>query len=100
MGKDRCEICGYEDEPGTLKKYHVIPQEIMEQAGIKRTKIRKLCQNCQDELNKWYSTNISDITYDTGIQRFRTKSPQEMLREYEVAYQAFTRYKKEQQKIM
>ena len=99
MAKDRCEICGYEDEAGSVKKYHVIPQEIMEQAGVTHTRIRKLCQNCQDELNHWYATNVSDITYDTGIQRFRNKSPQEILREYEVSFQSFTRHKRVQQKI-
>lgn len=100
MQRNICELCRCEDEPGNIKKYYVIPQEITEEAGIKRIKIVKLCPNCHRELSKWYSTNISDITYDTRIQRFRSKSPKEMVKEYEVAYQAFTRYKKEQQKIM
>ena len=99
MRKDRCEICGYEDEPGTLKKYHIIPQEIIEQAGVTRTRVRKLCQTCQDDLNKWYATNISEITYDTAMQRFRNKSPKEILREYEVAFRSFTRHKRAQQRI-
>lgn len=99
MRKDRCEICGYEDELGTIKKYHVFPQEIMEQAGRKRSKITRLCPNCQQELNKWYLTNVAHMTYDNGMKRFRAKSPQEMLKEYERAYQWFARHKKEQQKI-
>jgi hypothetical protein len=100
MQREICELCRYQGELGTIKKYYVIPQEITEKAGLKRIKIIKLCPNCQSELSKWYSTNISDITYDTRTQRFRAKSPKEMVKEYEVAYQAFTRYKKEQQKIV
>jgi len=99
MIKDICEFCGYKDELGTVKKYHIFPQEIMEEAGIKRSKIMKLCSNCQQELNKWYSTNVSKMTYDTRMKRFRAKSPQEMIKEYEIAYQSFSRYKMEQQKI-
>ncbi len=99
MRKETCELCGYEDELGTVKKYHVFPQEITEQAGIKRSKIIRLCPNCQRELDKWYSTKVAHMAYDTRMKRFRTKSPQEMVKEYEIAYQRFTRYKREQQKI-
>jgi len=39
------------------------------------------------------------MTYDTKMKQFRVKSPQEMVKEYEIAYQRFARYKKEQKKI-
>ena len=99
MGTKTCQLCGYEDEAGSIKKYHVIPQEIAERAGIHKSRIIRLCSNCQRELSRWYSTKVADMTYDTKMKQFRVKSPQEMVREYEIAYQRFARYKKEQKKI-
>ena len=94
MKKETCEFCGFEDELGSVKKYRVYPQEIMEQTGRQRSKITRLCPNCQQELEKWYSNNVAHMTYDSRMKQFRNKSPQEMLKEYEVAYQHFTQLKK------
>ena len=99
MRKYICEVCGSEDTSDTIKKYHITPQEIAVEAEIKQVKIVKLCPACRKDLDIWFSTNISHTTYDSRTKRFREKTPVEMAKEYEIAYQSFNRYKKEKQKI-
>ncbi len=94
-----CDVCGYKDTSNNIKKYNITPQEITEEADIKQSKIVKLCPVCRKELDKWYSKNISHTTYDSRTKRFREKTPTEMVREYEIAYRSFARYKKEKQEI-
>ena len=99
MRTKTCQLCGYEDELGSIKKYHVVPQEITEQAGIQESRMARLCPNCQQELHKWYSTKVANMTYDTRMKRFRPKSPLEMVKEYETAFAIFSKYKGEQKKV-
>ena len=99
MAKKACELCGRETELEATEEHHVVPSEVREQAGIRRSKIVRLCSDCYAELHKWYSAKVLDRTYDTKMKLFRAKAPLEMVKEYEAAYQRFARYKKEQQKI-
>lgn len=99
MRKYLCDACGCEDTADVIRKFHVTPQIIIEEAAVKQTITVKLCQNCRKDIEKWY-TNISSTTYDSRNKRFRDKTPLEMVREYENAFNSFTRYKKEQQKIV
>ncbi|MFC1919030.1 hypothetical protein ACFLWW_03570 [Chloroflexota bacterium] len=96
MRNKTCELCGHEAAPGAIEKHNIVPAEILEQAGIQRTKIVRLCSNCRLELNRWNLTRIADMTYDTKVKQFRAKPPQEMVKEYEVAYRLFAKYKKGQ----
>lgn len=95
MPKVNCKLCGCE-ETGLLKRYNIVPQAIAEEAGIQKPKTVMLCLNCQQELGIWYSAKVGAVTYDTGVKQFVPKSPSQLVTEYEVAYQWFTRYKKEQ----
>ena len=98
MGKNVCRLCGCDVELKAIERYSVIPREIMEQAGIEKSKTVRLCPDCREELERWCANKVADMTYDTRLKRFRSRSPVEMAREYEIAYQRFTRYKKEQQR--
>ncbi|MFC1988373.1 hypothetical protein ACFLVJ_00855 [Chloroflexota bacterium] len=95
MLKKNCEICGC-DESGQLKQYYIVPQAINEQADIQRPETVSLCASCHQELGMWYSAKVSDITFDTTMKQFISKSPSQMVKEYEVAYQWFVNYRKEQ----
>jgi hypothetical protein len=99
MAEKTCRICGCELKPKAIVRYPVVPAEIIEQAGIQRLRTVRLCSNCCEELQRWYETSVSDMTYDTALKRFTGKSPLEMVREYEAAYRRFARYKKEQKNI-
>ena len=98
MAKGACEVCGYQSERRDIKKYDVVPSAIMREVGRKRSIKILLCNNCHEEFDELCSKVIADMTYDTCAKRFKPKSPQEMVKEYEIAYQRFSRYKKEQQK--
>ncbi|MFC1933075.1 hypothetical protein ACFLXU_05565 [Chloroflexota bacterium] len=99
MVESTCEVCGYQSRRGDIKKYYIVPGEVTREAGKPLGRKIPLCDNCHKELDELCSKVVADMTYDTRSQRFRIKSPQEMVREYEAAYQRFARYKKEQQKI-
>ncbi len=98
MGRESCELCGYRGEPGTVEKHHIVPIEVTERAGVPESRIIALCQSCHRELNRWYSVKVADTGYDTSLNRFRPKSPLEMVREYEFAFNTFAKYKQEQKK--
>lgn len=95
MRKVNCELCSC-DESGLLKRYYIVPQAITEQAGIQRPKTVRLCSNCQQELGIWYSAKVGALTYDTAMKQFTPKLPSQLFKEYEIAYQWFTKYKKAQ----
>ena len=94
MENKACELCRHEVETSAIEKYHIIPREVREQAGIQRAKIVRLCTNCCQELNRWNLAKVADSTYDITMKRFRAKSPLEMAKEYEFAYRLFAQYKK------
>ena len=94
MQKDTCDPCGREIEPGAAVIHSVVPREVTEQAGMSDSGTVKLCINCHNEVDAWYLTRVSSMTYDWGAKRFRPKSPTEMVKEYEAAYTAFVKYKK------
>ena len=97
MAEKTCQLCGCEVALKAIERHSIIPREIMEQAGIRRSKIVRLCPNCREELQRWYEAKVADLTYDTKMKRFRGRSPLEMVKEYETAYQRFARYKKGKQ---
>ena len=100
MVMSTCEVCGYQSQRGDIKKYYIVPQEVTREIGKLRGRKIALCNNCRKEFDELCSKVVADMTYDTRSQRFRAKSPQEMVKEYEAAYQRFAHYKKEQQKIV
>jgi len=99
MAEKTCQICGCELKPKAIVRYPVVPAEIIEEAGIQRSKNVWLCADCREELERWYESEVAGMTYDTGIKRFKSRSPLEMVREYEAAYKRFARYTKERKRI-
>ncbi|MFC2014440.1 hypothetical protein ACFLUP_00415 [Chloroflexota bacterium] len=97
MRKENCVLCGCNQSVIVqVKVYYIVPQAVTEQASIQRPKTVKLCSNCQQELGIWYSAKVGELTYDTTIKQFTPKSPAQLVKEYEIAYQWFTQYKKAQ----
>ena len=94
--KVSCQLCGNEVESNVIEKHYIVPKEITEQARRRRARIVRLCPKCGIDLRQWYATKIADKTFDAQIKRFRDKLPEEMVREYEGAYNRFARYKKGQ----
>ena len=95
MSKENCQVCG-NTEPGLNRRCYIVPEEIAEQAGIPRLKTIRLCPKCQNELENWYSAKIAEVAYDTAAKQFIPKSPLQLAKEYETAYQWFLHNTKEQ----
>jgi len=93
MPKENCELC---EESGVLKVYNIVPQAVSIEAGIQRPKTVRLCSNCHQELGLWYSAKVGELTYDISVKQFVPKSPSQLAKEYETAYEWFTTYKKTQ----
>ena len=98
MGKETCEVCGCESELGVTEKHNVVPTEVTKQARIPESKIVRVCPNCHQELNRWYSTRVTDMAYNPAAKQFRAKSGLEMVKEYQSAFNSFVKYKKEQKR--
>ena len=94
MGEEICEVCGYQSQLGAVEKHPVIPDEIMEKSGVSKPQIIKICSNCRVELNRWYSIEVNRMVYDEKDQRFRDRTPVEMVEEYQAAFKGFKGYKK------
>ncbi|MBA7702465.1 hypothetical protein ES703_111233 [subsurface metagenome] len=58
-----------------------------------------LCCNCHYELHAWYRMKVTNMSYDPDIKRFRDKSWDENVGDYEAAFNSFNKYKNEQRKI-
>ncbi len=95
MRKSNCKLCGC-DAPGLVKRYYIVPQAVTEQANIQRPKTVSLCSNCHKEIGLWYSAKVGTLTYDISMKQFIPKSLSQLVKEYEIAYQRFTKYMKEQ----
>ena len=96
MGKETCELCGHKSKLGAIQKYQVVPMEITQRGGILESRVVRLCLDCHRELTEWYSTKVANTAYDAKTKRFREKSPPEMAKEYESAYDSFMKYKQKQ----
>ncbi len=93
--EDTCELCGYRSNLGAIDKRYIVPIELTEQAGVARSQIFRLCQNCNKELDIWYSSKIVRTSYDASEKRFTPKSTIETVKEYQSAFKAFIKYKKD-----
>ena len=94
MGKDTCELCGRESERGTVKKHHIVPIDITRQASMPESKTVRLCPDCHHEIQTWYATRVTAVTYDLGIKQFKDKSWSELVKEYHFAFNSFVSYMK------
>ena len=100
MGEDICEVCGYRSQLGAVGKHLIIPSEIMEQAGVSKSQISSICANCRIELERWYAVEVNRMVYDDMDQRFRDRTPVEMVKEYKSAFNGFKGYKKKTIKVL
>lgn len=93
MKRKACEACGYRGKLRAVVVHRIVPEEVAEQDGASDSGNALLCANCLTELYVWYSKKVSRQTYDPGTKQFRYRSQEEMVKEYEATYGAFTRYK-------
>jgi len=96
MVKNTCEVCGYQSQRKDIKKFDIFPSAVMRKVGKLQGKETTLCNNCHEEFEELCLKMVADMTFDTNSKRFRAKSPQKMVKEYEMAYQRFVRYKQHQ----
>ena len=96
MKKYTCELCENEIKASEAIVHSVVPREIIQQAPISdsKTPILLLCISCRNKLESWCQKRVSTTTYNLGSKKFIPKSPNAMVKEYEVAYAAFVNFEK------
>ena len=99
MRKETCHICGHVPRPMAIEQHHIVPTEVTKQAGMPESATVRLCRNCHREVHTWYSMKVTDIAYDLEAKRFKTKSWQERVKDYEFVFKAFVKYKEQQKQI-
>ena len=99
MGEEICGVCGYRSQLGAVEKHHVIPDEIARQTSVPKPQILKMCCNCRQELDTWFSAKVTEMVYDTKAQRFRARTQDEMVEEYQSVFNGFVNYKKKLNKV-
>ncbi len=98
MEPDICNACRRKLEPNQAVKHQIIPEDAAILFGISGSPTWTLCIHCSGEIRDWYRGRVSNLTYDSALQRFRSKLPNEIRKEYQIAYQDFIDYKGKRKK--
>jgi len=84
-----CEACGHKQEIELTVMHRIIPEDVAILFDISDFHAVTLCVYCFNEIRDWYRGRVSTLTYDSALQRFRSKLPNEIMKEYQIAYQGF-----------
>ncbi len=93
-----CDACGHKQEIELTVIHRIIPEDIAILFDISDSSTVTLCVHCSNEIMDWYRGRVSTLTYDSGLQHFRSKSRNEIWKEYQTAYQGFLDYKGKRRK--
>ncbi len=99
LGQETCDVCRREVDAVFLTMHPIVPEDIAKEDTVPASQTARLCTSCGDRLHTWFLNRVTTVTYDWGLKRFKSKSPAEMVKEYEVAYKAFIKYERRRQKI-
>ncbi len=88
-----CDACGQKQEIELAVIHKIIPEDIAILFDISDSPTVALCVPCSNEIRDWYRGRVSTLNYDSGLQRFKPKSRNEISEEYQTAYLRFLDYK-------
>ena len=94
----KCDACGHKQEIELTVKHRIIPEDVAILFDISDSPTVTLCTHCSTEIRDWYRGQVSTLTYDSVLQHFRLKLPNEIRKEYQTAYQLFLDYKGKRRK--
>jgi len=94
--EETCELCGYTSVLEVVDEWPSVPNDVDRGASIPRPQATRMCCNCRRELDTWFSAKVAKMVYDIGMQRFRDRTHTEMVKEYQLVFNAFVDYKKRQ----
>lgn len=94
----KCDACGHKQETELTIKHRIIPEDATVRFELSDSPSVTLCMYCFNEIRDWYRGRVSTLTYDIVLKRFRAKAPNEIRKEYHIAYQDFLTYKGKRKK--
>lgn len=93
MAKVTCQVCGQRRNSEQMETHHIVPTEVSEEGGTAESQSVELCGECHRDAHSWYRGRIAHTTYDEDTKHFNAKSPLEMVREYQTAFDSFAAFK-------
>ena len=93
-----CDACGHKQETELTVVHRIIPEDVAIRFGLSDSSAVTLCIYCSNEIRDWYRGRVSSLTYDSGLKSFRSKLPNEIRKEYHIAYKGFLDYKGKRRK--
>ena len=93
MAKVTCQICGQRRNSEQIETHHIVPTEISEEGGTAESQTVELCDECHRDAHSWYRGRVARTAYDEDTKHFNAKSPLEMVREYQTAFDSFVAFK-------
>jgi hypothetical protein len=94
MAEEACDLCGYTSILGAVEQCSIVPNDIVQAAGMPKSQTIRMCCNCRRELDIWFSAKVATTVYDIGMQGFRYRTHTEMVKEYQSVFNAFVDYRK------
>lgn len=89
-----CRTCGCSLDRENLVRHKIVPEPVASEAGMSGARTVVLCPSCSQEVQNWYAKKVLNMNYDEVTRQFKSKSPAELVKEYEGVYKTFVRYKK------
>ena len=89
-----CEACGKLFSGRYAVIFPVVPNEVATLQGIHDSRTVTICLECSHQLPTWYQKTISTIVYNDNKKHFRDKTPNELVKEYEFAFESFTNFQR------
>lgn len=84
-----CEFCRTSYPGRRLIHHHIVPEDIVQKAGLLKDKTVELCFSCHRSLHDWNAQYVSWVYHESEARRYRTKPLADVAEEYESAYVNF-----------
>ena len=88
----QCGFCRTGYPSGRLIDHHIVPEDIVQKAGLPRDRTIELCFSCHRSLHNWNAHNVSWVRHESEATRHIAKSLAEVAKEHESAYSHFIKY--------
>ena len=85
----QCEFCRTSYPGRRLIHHHIVPEDIVQRAGLLKDKTVELCFSCHRSLHNWNAQYVSWVYHEPEARRYRAKPLADVAEEYESAYMNF-----------
>ena len=88
----QCELCRTSYPSRRLIGHHIVPEDVVQKAGLSSDRTIELCFSCHRALHSWNARNVSWVHRESETRRHRARALDEVVKEYDSAYSKFIEY--------